>query len=128
METNLKKVEWILRIAVFGTFLGHGYFALQIKQSWIPYLTNVGFNETTATTLLPIIGIIDIIIAISALVKPVKIALIWGSIWALSAQIAAMFAGKSYWDFIEHFAYWATPLALLMLYGLPKNFKEILKK
>ena len=24
---NLKRVEWILRIGVFGTFLGHGVFA-----------------------------------------------------------------------------------------------------
>ena len=30
-----KIAEWILRIGVFGTFLGHGIFALMIKQSWI---------------------------------------------------------------------------------------------
>ena len=33
----------ILRIGVFGTFLGHGLVALQGNPAWIPYLTTVGF-------------------------------------------------------------------------------------
>jgi len=30
-----KKIEWTLRIAVAGEFIGHGVFALQGKQDWV---------------------------------------------------------------------------------------------
>ena len=36
---NIKKTEWILRIAMFGTFLGHGIFAIQLKPRFIEMLT-----------------------------------------------------------------------------------------
>ena len=29
---NSKKIEWILRLAVAGEFIGHGVFALQSKK------------------------------------------------------------------------------------------------
>ena len=32
---NVKKIEWILRIALFGIFLGHGVLAL--AQALIPF-------------------------------------------------------------------------------------------
>jgi len=32
---NTKKIEWILRIAVAGEFIGHGVFALQGKEGWV---------------------------------------------------------------------------------------------
>ena len=32
---NQKKIEWILRIALFGEFLGHGIFALQLKPHFL---------------------------------------------------------------------------------------------
>lgn len=30
-----KLIEWVLRIAVAGEFVGHGVFALQGKKAWI---------------------------------------------------------------------------------------------
>ena len=35
---NSKKIEWILRVAVAGEFVGHGVFALQGKKAWIAIL------------------------------------------------------------------------------------------
>ncbi len=123
-QDNIKKVEWILRIGVFGTFLGHGIFALLVKQSWIPYFTSVGISESSAIILLPLIGILDIIVAIFALVKPVRAILIWATLWAFATALIRPISGEPIWDFVERTANWASPLALLYLRGLPKKLKE----
>ncbi len=124
---DAKKAEWMLRIAVFGTFLGHGVFALLVKQSWIPYFTGIGISESAAMTLLPLIGIMDIVVAIIALVRPLKVVLIWATAWALVTALIRPITGDPIWDFIERTANWAAPLALLMLQGLPKKLRDLWK-
>ena len=123
-QENLKKVEWILRIGVFGTFLGHGVFALLGKQSWIPYFTSIGISESTAIILLPLIGVMDILVAIFTLVKPIRIVLIWATLWAFATALIRPISGELIWDFVERTANWAAPLALLYSRGLPKRLKE----
>ena len=49
---SLKKVEWVLRIGIFGSFLGHGIFALGVKESWFKYFTAVGISQAGASQLL----------------------------------------------------------------------------
>ena len=124
-EINNKKVEWALRIAVFGAFLGHGVFALLVKQSWIPYFNAVGISNATAITLLPLIGILDILVAISVLVKPLRGVLIWAVFWAFLTALIRPISGEPIWDFVERAANWAAPLALLYLKGFPKKLKDI---
>jgi len=121
---NTKKVEWALRLGLFGTFLGHGVFALLVKQSWIPYFTSVGISEANATILLPLIGVLDILVAISALIKPIRAVLIWATFWAFLTALIRPIAGEPVWDFVERTANWAVPLALLYLRGWPKKLKE----
>jgi hypothetical protein len=123
MDTS-KKAQWILRIAVAGEFIGHGVFALQIKQGWIPYFTALGFSAETATTLLPLIGIFDIALAILILIKPVRIAVLWMAIWGFWTALVRPIAGEPIWDFVERFANWGAPLALLALSGIPRTVKE----
>ena len=121
---NQKKVEWILRIGVFGTFLGHGVFALLGKQSWISYFTSVGISEANAIVLLPLIGGLDILVAIFTLVKTIRVVLISATLWAFAAALIRPISGEPIWDFVERTANWAAPLALLYLRGLPKRLKE----
>lgn len=125
MDRSKKIAEWILRIGIFGSFLAHGIFALGVEQSWIPFLTTVGFSEDTAITLLPIIGSLDIIVAFLSLLWPVRIVLIWAALWAFAAALIIPISGDSIWEFLEHWAYWASPLALLVLQGFPKKLKDI---
>lgn len=125
MNKQQKTAEWILRIGVFGAFLGHGIFALGVKQGWIPLITAFGFSEATATTMLPLIGIMDIIVAFMALIWPIRIVLIWATFWAFSTALARPIAGDPIWDFVERTANWAAPLALLVLQGVPKKLKDI---
>ncbi len=54
---NTKLIQWVLRIAVFGSFLGHGMFALQGKEKWVQWMMKFGenfggFDIATATQLL----------------------------------------------------------------------------
>lgn len=123
---NLKKVEWILRVGIFGTFLGHGIFALQLKPRFIEMLTTfIGVTGNLANNLMYLIGIIDIIVALFALFYPIRLILIYASIWGFLTALARPIANDPIWDFIERWANWAAPLALLYLRGLPKKFKDL---
>ena len=120
---NTKAVEWVLRIAVAGEFLGHGVFAIQGKESWISYFTSVGFSAEAGASLLPLIGWMDVILAVLVLVKPINIALLWMTFWGFATALIRPIAGEPIWDFVERFANIGAPLALLLLRGCPKTLK-----
>jgi hypothetical protein len=108
-------VDLILRVGIFGTFIGHGLIALQVNPSWIPYLTAVGFSPRVAQEIMPFIGALDIVLAIWVLFKPNKYVLIWMVIWGFATALMRPFSGESILGFVERAANWATPLALLLL-------------
>ncbi|HLD15096.1 MAG TPA: hypothetical protein VJB94_00760 [Candidatus Nanoarchaeia archaeon] len=118
-------IDWILRIGIFGEFLGHGIFALQGKESFIAMITNVlGVSNPAATSLLLVIGTMDVIVAILALVYPLRIMLAWAALWGFVTGLARPLAGEPVWDFVERWANWALPLALLYIRGIPTKLKE----
>jgi len=119
---NLKIVKWVLRIAVAGEFLGHGVFALQGKKDWIGWFAQFGISDTgTATQLLFLLGVIDIVLGILILIKPVRLALLWMVFWGFWTALVRPLVGEPIWDFIERFANWGAPLALLLIIGRPKS-------
>lgn len=124
---NKKIIEWVLRIAVAGEFLGHGVFALQIKESWIPFFTSFGISPETALALMPWIGAMDITLAIIVLVFPISIALLWMAFWGFWTALLRPIAGDPIWDFFERWTNWGAPLALLLLRGWPVNIKQWFK-
>lgn len=117
--------EWILRIGIFGSFLGHGVFALEGKETWIPYLTAVGFSADTAETMLPLIGTLDVVVAFFVLFLPIRLVLMWATLWGFATALIRPLAGDPIWDFVERWANWAAPLSLLIIQGLPSNWKGI---
>lgn len=121
---NSKALEWSLRIGVAGEFAGHAVFALQLKQSWIPYFTAIGLSPEMALQLMPIIGVADLALAALILVKPMRFFVLWMAFWGFATALARPIAGDPIWDFVERWANWAAPLALLYYYGWPKNAKE----
>ena len=122
---NTKLIEWVLRIAVAGEFVGHGVFALQGKKDWIGWFTQFGVSDAgTATTLLFLVGLMDIALALLILVKPIRIALLWMVFWGFWTALMRPIVGMPIWDFVERSANWGAPLALLLLIGWPKTFKE----
>ncbi|KAA0207010.1 hypothetical protein EDM68_00245 [Candidatus Uhrbacteria bacterium] len=122
--------SWVLRVAVAGEFIGHGVFALQGKVGWLKYFSAVGMDATTAATLLPWIGVMDIVLGLLVLVYPIRLALLWMAFWGFWTALVRPLAGDPIWDFIERWANWGAPLALLLLRGIPKksgSWREWLK-
>lgn len=130
MNANNKYAEWVLRIAVFGTFFGHGMFAIQKKAGWFKYFESVGIsNPDTIGTMLVLVGIADIALAVLILIRPVRAALLWMAVWGLwTAMIRWPFGSDPVWDFVERWANWGAPLALLLILGWPKTIKEWFKR
>jgi len=125
---QLKIVEWILRVSIAGEFLGHGVFAIQGKQQWIGWISKLtGVSNDLSTQMLFIIGILDIIVALIILFKPIRALLLWAAIWGFWTALVRPLVGEPIWDFIERWANWGAPLALLILMGWPKSLKEWFK-
>lgn len=125
---NTKIVERVLRIAVAGEFIGHGVFALQGKKDWIGWFAQFGVtNPDTAAQILFVIGIVDIALAVLILIKPVRAALLWMVLWGFWTALLRPMVGMPVWDFVERWANWGAPLALLLLIGWPKSLREWFK-
>lgn len=123
-----KKIDLVLRVAMFGEFLGHGVFAWQKKQKFVDMLTAMtGIKGVLAGQLMQAVGAVDILVAFLALVKPIRIVLAWAALWALGTAIARPVAGDPIWDFVERLANVGVPLALLYVRGWPKTAKEWLR-
>ena len=125
---NVKKIDWILRIAIFGTFLGHGVLAIQLKPSFLTLMEGMtGISGPLAENLLVSIGVIDIITAIFAIVFPFRLLLMWATAWGFLTAIARPVSGEPVWDFIERGANIGAPLALLYVRQLPTTLKELFR-
>lgn len=125
---NSKIIEWILRIAVFGEFLGHGVFALQGKKDWLEWISQLtGASDVLAVQLLSLIGIADIVVAFIILIKPVRIVVLWATLWGFWTALVRPIVGEPIWDFVELWANWGAPLALLALLGFPKTLGDLLR-
>lgn len=121
---NTKHIEWVLRIAVAGEFFGHGMFALQGKEEWVGWFATFGITDTTlAAQLLFAVGILDVVFAIIILLKPVRIILLWMVFWGFWTALLRPLVDKPIWDFVERWANWGAPLALLLLVGWPRSLR-----
>lgn len=115
--TNSKKIEWLLRVGVAGEFLGHGLLALQGKKDWIGWISQMtSADAATATTLLFAIGVMDVVLGLIVLFKPIRPLLLWMAFWGFWTALVRPLVGASWLDFVERFANWAAPLALYYYY------------
>lgn len=123
-----KATEWVLRIAVAGEYLGHGVFALQGKKAWIGWIQELlSVAPETAGQLLWLIGLMDIAVAIVVLMQPIRIVLLWAAVWGFWTALIRPVVGEPIWDFIERWANWGAPLALLLIRGWPRSWREWLR-
>ena len=123
---DMKKIEWILRVALFGEFLGHGYYALQIDPGFQVLLAgSTGLSTTSVVWLLPLIGLLDLAIAESALARPIPAVLVYAALWGFATALARPISGETeIWAFIERWPNCAVPLALLWVRGIPQNLRS----
>ena len=120
MNKNL--VSWILRIGVAGEFIGHGLLSIGGKADFAKWIGMIlGTDPQTSLTLLWWIGAFDLVIAIIVLLRPIPAALLWAAFWGFWTALVRPLVGESLWDFVERWANWGAPLALLYLRGMPKK-------
>lgn len=126
--SKTKLLIWVLRVAVAGEFIGHGVFALQGKSQWLKWIEQLlGAGPETAATLLTLVGVLDLAVAIIILFFPIRLVILWAAFWGFWTALVRPLVGEPIWDFVERWANWGAPLALLLFYGWPKNPKDWLK-
>jgi len=113
---NEKVLQWVLRVAVAGEFLGHGVFALQGKADWVRWVTQLtGIAAEPATQIIMLVGVVDIILALLVLFKPIRPLVLWMAVWGLFTALVRPLVGMPIWDFVERWANWGAPLALYLI-------------
>jgi len=126
-NSELKWVKLILRVGISGTFLGHGILAVGVNIVWLPFFTTIGIGVEEGKILMPIIGVLDLLISIMVMFRPIKAILIWAIFWTFLTALMRPLSGTDIWPFIERFSFWAAPMALLVLNGLPRKLNDLFK-
>jgi hypothetical protein len=107
---------WALRVGVAGEFAGHGLLAIGGKADWISWMGKFGVSDAhLAAQLLVAVGVVDLLVALTVLVKPLKPILLYAAFWGFWTALVRPIVGVGWLDFIERWANWAAPLALYWL-------------
>lgn len=124
----VEQMQVLLRIGICGTFLGHGFIAANKLEfgSWGKFMKAAGFRTSEMHTLMPLIGVMDVVLAVITLVRPMQLLTAWMVVWAFSTAVIRPFSAglartlspmsdNALWGFVERSANWVCPLALLVL-------------
>ncbi|MBC8327479.1 MAG: hypothetical protein H8E31_01895 [Planctomycetes bacterium] len=113
----MRALEWILRLAVAGEFLGHGVLALRGEPGFRALITGtLDLSDDFARRALVVIGAVDLGIAALALLKPWRPAILYAAFWGLVTAAARPLSGTTeVWEFFQRFPDWAAPLALWLV-------------
>lgn len=128
MKNTALVVNGVLRVGIFGEFLGHGVLALQGKEAWIGWIVDLlHVSPEAAAGVLTAVGMVDILVAVVVLIAPMPAVVLWATAWGFWTALVRPIVGEPIMDFVERWANWAAPLALLILLGMPKNFRSWFK-
>jgi hypothetical protein len=124
-------VHWLLRLATAGAFIGHGaYGAIMAKAGWYPFLAQLGFDRAAADAhaLVLWVGGIEMLLGLLALVWPVRALLLFMFAWKLLSELVWYpLVGLPAWEFVERWANYTAPLALLLARGWPTTRRDWLR-
>jgi hypothetical protein len=120
-----KNIYYTLRFASAMCFIGHGAFGIITKQIWCNYFAVVGIGHDMSYTLMPYVGMMDILFGISLLVYPIRAVAGWLVIWGLITASMRPLSGEPIAEFIERAGNFGAPFVLLLMQG---GFKMPLEK
>lgn len=123
--TTDQKIYYTLRFACAMCFIGHGAFGIITKQIWCNYFAVVGIGHDMSYTLMPYVGVIDILLGLSLLVYPLRVVAGWLVIWGFITASMRPLSGEPFAELIERAGNFGAPFVLLLLQG---GFKMPLKK
>jgi hypothetical protein len=107
-------------------FIGHGAFGILTKAIWCNYFALFGINKPTAYLLMPVLGMVDILLGLILLIKPIRAIAVWLVIWSIITALCRPLSGEPFAEFIERAGNYGAPLCLLLLAGsIQFNFRWI---
>jgi hypothetical protein len=121
--TPLRRAYWPLRVGAAACFIGHGAFGILTKAAWVPYFGVVGVPKDWAYRLMPVVGSIDIAAGLAVLLSPRPFVLAYMVVWASWTALLRPLAGESVFETMERAGNYGVPLALLLLFGWPRDLK-----
>src|SRR6266508_225114 len=116
--TGFVRLEWLLRLAVAGAFVGHGaYGAVLAKASWFGYFAALGIPESVVSAhgLMTLVGIAEIVAGVMSLVRPVPVLLLLMAGWKIFSELLRPIAGEPGWEFVERASNMVAPIALMVV-------------
>ncbi len=124
---RLVALEWILRLATAGAFIGHGaYGAIMEKPGWYPFFAELGISRATVDerSLLLWVGGVEMLLGALALVLPVRALLLVLVAWKMGTEFLWYpLADKPAWEFVERWSNYVAPLALIVVRGWPRSVR-----
>jgi hypothetical protein len=109
------QVSWVLRIGVAMEFIGHGALGLLHTAPWTSYFAVVGIPRESALAMMPIIGAVDIAIALAVLLYPARGAILYMALWGLATALMRPLAGESAWEAVERAGNFGAAGALFLM-------------
>jgi hypothetical protein len=119
--------EWVLRVAISLEFAGHGLTAISVHRPWLAFFNAVGLSVEFGERWMPIVGALDFCLAILVLVHPARAILAWMAFWGLWTAFLRPLSGQSMLEFVERGPNFGAPLALLLLRGAPRGWRDWLR-
>lgn len=123
-QTLQWKLHWLLRLGVVMEFVGHGACGMNTKAGWLPYFHVFAIPDATAWKLMPLVGGTDILLGLIALLTPRRAVLFYMAAWGCFTALLRPAAGESGWEFVERSYNYGIPLALLLLHGFGKGWRN----
>ncbi|MEP6466424.1 MAG: hypothetical protein ABJB05_08960 [Parafilimonas sp.] len=122
-EATVKRVKICLRVVVFLLIFGHGWLNLIEKKSLLDEYTALGFSN--AINAAHIIGGLEILAAVSVLIKPIASVLLLLFIWKVTSEL--FYPHWEFFEFIERSGSYGSILALWFLTSASVRYSFITK-
>lgn len=118
---------WTLRLGAAACFIGHGAFGILTKEAWVAYFGFVGIQPDWAFRLMPVVGAVDIAMGLAVLFSPRPVVLAYMVGWGLWTAMLRPLTGESAFETLERAGNYGVPLALLLLSGVPRGWRDWLR-
>lgn len=123
-----RRVYYILRVGTAMCFIGHGAFGIITKKVWLNYFAVFGIGPELGYTLMPLVGMIDIMFGISLLLHPTRAVWLWLIAWGLTTASLRPLSGEPFGEAVERAGNYGVPFVLLMLCGTGQGLRGWLSR
>jgi hypothetical protein len=123
-----RNIHYVLRMVIAMCFIGHGAFGIITKPIWCNYFAVFGIGTDTAYTLMPWVGVADILLGVIMLVYPLRAIALWLVMWGMLTAFLRPASGEPFAEFIERAGNFGAPLAFILMSGGIKSFRQLFTK